>query len=478
VALALAEFALLDPVNAFAVSRALFGAEDPGSVQSLRDAMAAPVPVSGTVPDMDLGLWTPPWLPLFLEWEVRWYPIPYRKDEAPLWAFDGSGFDRTGADVPQPEGTLLSGRAILTPKPGFDFRARMEQFAGTHPEIRGLDTLDEFIQHTDGWDFLSQTLTGLHEQIALRNPRANLAPDPVTPIPSLGMTMAQLVGDGRHSVPLSLKAAKQRFVDPTSSFEGMRNGQFVFTRLAVVDRFGQTVQVVTTQTSPQFTPVLAPGLAPSRPLVAPAAGTAVQLPPRLLQPARLDLALLTPEGDAPVAEAAASTPVAGWLVANHLDGALAAYDAAGAILGELRPAADATGHVAPRWERAPGTSAPASLDALRALHPRLGGVLAGLAVAGAEALAGFLEAVDETSWAVDPLGERSDLLLNALVGRPLAVVRAGVSLRLQGEPVTDPSWPFTFAPVKAPFTGYTFEVELGDAESRRDGLMGYWGDGA
>ena len=471
----LREFALLDPVNARALARLALGGDDDARVEAVRAAILAPRATAGVLPDHDLGEWSPPWLPLFLEWEVRWYPIPFAKGDAPLWSYDGTDYARAGADVAQPEPMVVSGRAILTPKPSFDFRARLKQFAaqGDGADARALDA---FIERTSCWDFLSQTLTGLHDQLALRNPRANLAPDDRTAVGALGMTLAALVGGGRHSVPRSLKDRATRFAaDAASSFEGLRAGQFVFTRVAVVDRFGQTVEVVTNTLAPTFVPVRAPGLTPARPVVSAAAGTPVQLPPRLLQPARLTFDFLAPD-DVPAWDAA-SNPLCGWFVPNHLDRALAVYEAGGGILGELRPAAGPGGIPYAAWDPAPGTGAPATLNALRAAYPHLGEAVAGLAAAGADELARFLEAVDETLWSVDGVGDRSGLLLNALVGRPLAVVRAAVGVQLQGDPVSDPSWPFTFAPKRAPFTGYPIEVELGDAEYRRDGLMGYWADG-
>jgi hypothetical protein len=469
----LREAYLLDPGNAAALAQAAWGRSDDATIAETERAILQRGGVTGQIPDLELGLWTPPWLPLFLEWQVSWYPIPFQAGGGALWAYDGHEYQRAGNDVPAPQPRVLSGRSVLTPRPEFQLRARIKQYTDEHPGSEELAALSELIERKDGWDLLSQTLSGLHAQIALRDPRSNLAPDRTTPVGALGRTLGELVAAGEHSVPQSIAATGKRFDSPSSSFEGMRAGQLVFTRVAVVDRFGQTLEVTPADPS-HFVPLRAPALVPTRPVVDGTVGTAVQLGPRLLQPARLTFEWTAPHSGGSLRLAAGGSPLCGWLLPNHLDRALGVYDADGAILGELRPAAQPDGTLVPVWDPAPGMPAPGTVEALRTLEPHLGELVAGLVKAGAAALSDFLDTIDETTWSVDPLGDRSDLLLNALIGRPLAVVRAAVGLELMGEPLKDPSWPFTFAPVKAPFAGYSFDVELGDVESRRDGLMGYF----
>ncbi|HEX6036989.1 hypothetical protein [Longimicrobium sp.] len=401
---------------------------------------------------------------------MLWYPVPFGADPAGPWRFDGHDYALTAVPDVAPQPRVIHGRALLAPGTAGRLRARIGQLAGERPDDTGLRALDDGITRATGWDLLSQTLTGLHEQLALRDPAANLAPDGRAPVDARGRTVADLVGAGRHAVPLPGGASGSRVV---STFEGVRAGQLVFSRVSVVDRFGQTAEVVTDELVPTFVPVRARGVVASPPL--PVAGTPVQLPPRLLQPARLALGFLAPD-DAPAGDAS-GTPLCGWLVPNHLDRALTVHDGAGGILGQLRAAAGPGGRPVAAWDPAPGTGAPATVDALRTAHPHLGGAVAALAATGADELARFLDVVDETLWSVDPLEERSDPLLSALVGRPLAVIRASVGVEVLGDPVSDPGWPFTFAPRRAPFTGYAWEVELGDAHDRRDGLIGYWAAG-
>lgn len=193
----------------------------------------------------------------------------------------------------------------------------------------------------------------------------------------------------------------------------------------------------------------------------------VQLPPRLVQPARLDLSWVP---------GATGNPILGWVLPNHLDEGLSVYGTDGTAYGELSPATDPTGVPFVNW--APAAAGPyPTLPALLAAEPALGGFLSDLASAGTAAFSAFIEAVDETLWTVDPLGARSDTFLSVLLGRPLAVVAASIALELESDAYRDPSWPFTFGSQQPHFVGYQFPVRLGDLGFRQDGLLGYFLDG-
>ncbi len=102
--------------------------------------------------------------------------------------------------------------------------------------------------------------------------------------------------------------------------------------------------------------------------------------------------------------------------------------------------------------------------------------------------------VDETLWTIDPLGQRDDENLSVLVGRPLAVVRARLNLRLRGLAYAQQDWWNTFkagsyndkdSQEKAPAQLAGFDggikdrlwpVRLGSQALRNDGLIGYFAE--
>lgn len=134
------------------------------------------------------------------------------------------------------------------------------------------------------------------------------------------------------------------------------------------------------------------------------------------------------------------SPLAGFLMPDHVDEALEFFDSAGDPLGQLMHD-ELTGAVV--WEGAPGRPGPAGGppdpgDDLGARHVTR--LAAGLVEADARArtaaggppsesaLSALLRAIDTTLWTVDPLGSLGTGAVAGLVGRPLAVVRATLRL--------------------------------------------------
>jgi hypothetical protein len=468
-----AEFFLLDPANAALAALAAGQSVTSAQLAALAASMAAPAPAAGTAPAILAPFpWAQPWQPLYLDWQVTWYPIPfYNAEGKPNWVFDGSDYD-LAASVAQPVQGALTGRCVLTPKPSFEFKARLDQFIADHPgsdATAALQALESMVASVDQWDFLSQALSGLHTQLASWSPEPTLLP-PNTPLAGGTQGYAELIGAQAQCPPNPQLATPGRGAPPPSTFEGMRGGQFSFARLSIVDAFGQTLEIVTGSNLTQTSVITGDGLHVSQPVVELNSAGLVQLPPRVLQPARLNFQFTA------VGENA--NPIVGWIVPNHIDGALAAYGADGMLYGELSIASDISGQPVVAWWPAPDTPY-ATLAALLAAQAQFGGFLAALQHAGAAALGDFLRSIDETLWSVNPLAERSDSFLDVMLGRPLAVVGAVLSLELQTTAWTDTAWPYTFAdPLPSPgLLAYQFALQLGDLAARDDGLLGHFADG-
>ncbi|MDP3227882.1 MAG: hypothetical protein Q8N13_07875 [Acidovorax sp.] len=468
-----AEFCLLDPSNAALGAQAAGQHLTPTQLDAMAASLAAPNPASGTLPAvLSAYPWTQPWQPLYLDWAVDWYPVPFTDANGQAnWAFNGSDYDLVpGVKPPTP--VALTGRCVLTPKPSFEFKARIDQFIADNPgsaATQALQAIENLVGTVDQWDFLSQAFNGLSTQLASWAPVATLLP-PATPLPGGGSLASLLGGQVQH--PPNPQLATPGRVVPPSTFEGMRGGQLHFTRLSIVDVFGQTLEVITGQTASQTQLLTADGLHVSEPLLSVDTAGLAQLPPRLLQPARLNLRFTPPSPGS-----TGSNPIAGWLLVNHVDASLACYGVDGTLYGELSPATDAKGQAFVAWWQAPD-SPYADLSKLQQDQPRFGGLLATLQGNGPTALSEFLQSIDETMWTVNPLGDRADGFLSVLLGRPLAVVSASIGLELQAQAWTDPAWPYTFTstPPQPRFLSYQFPVQLGDLAARNDGLLGYFVD--
>lgn len=199
----------------------------------------------------------------------------------------------------------------------------------------------------------------------------------------------------------------------------------------------------------------------------------IQLPPALLQPARLRFDLVSAGDDAVVAGALnpAADPVCGWVLPNHLDGSLMAYGPDGRPLGAMSLDVGAHGEPHVCWTGAP--AAP-ELEQLAATLPHFGPFLLALSRQSPATFADVLGAIDETLWSTQPMGAAFDPALAVLMGRPLAMVRAALQLDLAGKRAADPSWRFTQTPADPAVAGYAFPLELGNVAQLEDGLIGYF----
>lgn len=476
------ELFFLDPVNAPVVALAAAGAvgrpPNPLAVlPAITQSMTTGEHMTGTVPAILPQPWSQPWAPLFLVWEVAYYPVPLNDAN---WQFDGTDYTCVRA-APRGGPIRLSGKSLLAPQPAFTMKARLDTYLATNPDA-DLVAVESFVSSVDGWDLLSQALSGFNAQLTLRDPASLRAPDARTVIAPPSITMASLIGRGALAMPLA-GGAVGATAQPVggSGFQTMRAGQFAFTRISVVDRFGQSLDVLTSANAATFAPALGEGLAPQTSFAGPApTARYAQLPPRLLQGARLDAQFL-PAASAPVPPGGtvllddpdAPDPICAWIVPSPLDRALACYSPEGAMLGHLATTAASGARVS--WLPAPG-SAFREINTLTRTYPVLGSFLSRLIGAGPAALADLLATIDAVLWTIDPPGSGDETHLAALAGRPLALARASVHCELMGPAPTDPTWPFTFAPPPPPPSDMSFPIRLGDARLRGDGLVGYLAD--
>jgi hypothetical protein len=216
------EFFLLDPTNAPILAAAAgYDQLADAQVSALAASMNPPQVVSESPPSPPSASppaeaqmppailapypWAQPWQPLFLDWEIAWNQLTF-----PNWSFNGLDYDLTPGAPPAAYQPMLSGRSLLTPKPSFDFKARLEQFINEttgSPAARQLQTLEGLIQTVDQWDFLSQTLSGLTTQLSGWSPVPLQNPDATVPVfggsPPDALTWAALIGNAAQATPLA-----------------------------------------------------------------------------------------------------------------------------------------------------------------------------------------------------------------------------------------------------------------------------------
>jgi hypothetical protein len=440
----------------------------------------APVPFS-------IQFWQQAWIPLYLEWQVNYYSTSTVDDDGNRtfntedWTFDGEKYNWT------PQGKFDStnyktfkGRTILTSQSPLLFKDKIASFLSSHA---GVDSqqLENLIGTVSNWDILSQSLSGFTDQLITMISQETFPP-PVdnmqvtcppggTPVP----TPSALIGDQYQSMPMLTTTDR-------TTFYPFRGGFISFGDCRIVDAYGQTLQLNKSTGTQGFVPIIGQGLMPTTPIKG-FAGM-IQLAPRVIQGAKLDMRILSNDGSGgDILTSTNPNPVCGWLLPNHLNSGIAVYDGDGVALGELLPLQ------APfNWRPRPGTPGTNPPPAQPANIPNqtLRAVVSTMAAQNNQVFTDMLKVIDETLWMVDPMGGRRDQMLSVLLGRPLALVQVDVSLDLHGNAVYSQYWNkmavedetaptgFRWTKDTGGITDISLPVRLGSLDLPHDGLIGYF----
>jgi YVTN family beta-propeller protein len=515
--------------ESFFLSPALFAQNILGSTSRTGDVQQAikslPQPAAGghfaplayAMPE-----WAQPWVPLLLDWQVTVLQGPAYTSEAGQptctfaqsnWQFNGTdyvwsgptsagggNFDETNMQM------QLTGRTFITPFLSFTLADQLEQYVQKHklrdPNLEALlEDLEHYLEGIKNQDILSQRLSGMMNMMIERNNTQNVAP--------FG-DIANALGDAHHGYPMPYP---DRTTLPVWNFAPLRGTFFVINKLTVIDAFGRSIDLTLANYSadPQtassvaeyyFYPITGRNLkAPTAIDPSPGQGEStdptqrmMQLTPRLIQDSQLSFRLLSNDGqNHEIDQMVGANPVCGWMVPNHLDRSLALYAADGTAWGELYLSLQAENHYVPTWQPDPtNPQAPQSVAAIP--NDYVQAMLQALCNRTDEGTGfyDFMQTIDETLWTINPRGRRQDQNLSVLIGRPLAIVRAKLSLRLRGLPVTnqdwwnsfnvdrtspgDPSQPAPIGTVDGGVFNDLWPVRLGSQALRNDGVIGYYLD--
>jgi hypothetical protein len=405
--------------------------------------------------------WTQPWVPLYAEWELT-CAIDDRMERWTLGELDLDATNPDGAET-----ALVRGRSLLT---GGSAKTFADQLARFLSEERARDAADRGI--------IDATTAGTLATMA-----ANAAYLDVLSGSCAGLRDYLLGFDEEHAVDAARPV-------PARLPRIARGGLAQLTRLRVVDAFGRTVELSQTK-------LTAATVAESIATVVPAARRpAVLLRPRINRKARLLFRFLSAADDAHDARIDQTlptgvSPVAAWLLPDHVDHALEMFDADGAPLGQLMHAPIGGGVV---WEGAPGRpgalGAPPDLGATStARHAR--GFVRALVEADAmrrdttnedeSPLSALLRAIDTTAWTIDPFGQKGSEHVSTLTGHPIALVRASLELEVPDDldEIASGITPDAVEARRRAFTelaSLAFPVRLGLLTRTDDGLLGYFVD--
>lgn len=499
------EFFLLDPSNATQIATKT-GIDITTLTQGM-STHASSIYNQGILPAISLDTWIQQWNPLYLEWQVIHTPVPFEYIADPTngtrtrnWTFNGTDYDLK----PGIEGTgaaeTLSGRSLLSPHTQITFGARLksfiDQYGGTQQD---LENLYNEIEQVDSWRFLSQELVNFNDYLSQRDPRTFRKPTGESFI-NAGKTIpfSKAIGypDNPSLPPYDTPSYAQGLINSVPAvkmsgpsdfpFHGIRSGQFYFSHLVVYDKFGRRLD---------FIDPLGSGLhdAANFPLVRDAAVTVntnlttniaapFQLPPRILQPSKLDILLIDQNDNKKILGLANNVnPVCGWIISNHLDQSLLLFLPDGTNAGEVQLIQGITGAPLAQWTPPPHNLIN-TIANITAISTELGAFVNAITGKTQTEFQTLINVIDSTLWTTDPLGNRTDINLSVLIGRPLALVKVQLQFVLNGPAFESCEWP---APVGTPtpnpnipdYTTSKFSIRFGDLASREDGVIGYFEKG-
>ncbi|WP_251074335.1 hypothetical protein [Streptomyces sp. ISL-111] len=417
--------------------------------------------VTGTLPEYGTQPWEMPWQPLFLLWKAEYFPLPFRDGDTAHWDFiEGSRYQWKGTGEP---GTplVVSGRQMLAPTAGHIIDGTLQTYARVRAQLPADAVLRVRSQAREA-NYLSQTLDGFGAAIAQRQPLAGLQPSG---------DFRGLIGNGDYPPPDPgpLKSSDWD-PDPVSTFQDLRAGQLAFLDVAVVDRFGRSVNLIAAD-STSFHPEMPDTMRPAHPVSDDTPERLVELGPRLLQPARLRFDFLAATTDEDTDLTPGTNPVCAWLLHNRLDQSLVVHAPEGAALGELRVTLNTASRPEVSWSALPGSEV-TRFEQLEALAPHPYRLLNTVKTRGPATFDAFRATLDRTLETIDPDGP-ADPGLGFLLGRPLALVRTRLTMNLRGPLRTDVSWHNLFEPTPSQLPGYPWAIRLGEAQQSDDGLVGY-----
>ncbi|KAK3329195.1 hypothetical protein B0H66DRAFT_579087 [Apodospora peruviana] len=493
-----------------------------------------------------------PFIPLFMEWEAVYYHVDNPKHDA--WSVDV----RASQENPrsrqvryapvnvlrndpsaQKDTRTLSGRVLVLPQPTFNLEATVKQVLdGTSPDMKPPQgQIDELLANIRNMQFISARLSGLTNHLLTRFEGAHVKPN----VRDQGQTVIPLKAAVDAGSSIHIDRSTLRLIDAQTAltpygtsndfatgnfpFKPVTQGQLIFTKLNIVDKFGQAVCVPTPRPrrrapldkpSAGIYPCLSDYLTPdvrngmlntifdipgaaigsSNP-GADGAGAGkwplcqyMQLTPAINQDARINTSFVVREEDdkAPSPWRAVSDyeqPIWGWIVVNYADRGLQFFLKDGTFYQEVRlGGANGTNtsvkYIPFKPPPMPNTNDPANkqLDELIALFNRDPAYL--------QAFADMINGAIKTM--PFPPSDYA-AFANAIVGKPLALVNLGMSLELASPAIIaqntlgkakhrdDPAFannPDIGAGYQADLESYSFPVKIGAATRSFDGVVGYF----
>ncbi|RHL08503.1 MULTISPECIES: hypothetical protein [Bacteroides] len=410
----------------------------------------------------NLKKWVQPWRPMFAEWSISYYPVPFEGREQ--WWFDGTDYRLKGKENVE-NGWKYGGISLLDEHSKLLFQETLSsQIEKTDTDMfRTLKSLD-----ISSWKLLGQEAVNLTDQIAqldyrtFRRPYGEKITDELR-------NLDQILGfddsdkDFLNATGNSIVCAPLAEGEDMPPFHLTQAGSCHIKDLILYDAFGRTLSLIL---SCAFKGLLFdknfPLMVSERMLQK---GTNnFLLCPRLLQPARLEVRWTEPEHK----EEILSTPIVGFILINRFNHSLGICNPEGHYIGEMAIRVDMEGKRAPHF--IPATK---NMEHPETTNEKLEAFIEGQTALTEKEFEDFLDVLDKSLWSMGLSGKTTSETAT-LMGRPLALVHGEAWIATEGDPRVNIDFSDTGMNDTDIYDELELPVRLGDLSMSKDGLAGYY----
>jgi hypothetical protein len=376
---------------------------------------------------------------------------------------------------------------------------------GNLPAIRKLDdpintAIITFVK-IGSYNVLSQSLGGFNDALLTRMQSLQLPVWDYRVLKNVDPNIPQTSEWRNFASDLNLSIADGARAQPLFDVDFMpiRSGLMQIRKLYLIDTFGQILEITPAKVTKSEPMTVSRNLAQTsaiakKPVTVKEDEKYIYLAPRLAQEARINLRWLSADrgsaaGDGDEVETndhPATTPVCGWFISNNLDGSLMVFDTDGKALGSIGKQITASQDKIIAWRPVPGVINRLHMTDIKNAHLR--NLVTYLARLGSADNSwtfwnAFLAATNSAMENIAPESFAQHEALALLVGRPMAVVRASLSLEVQGLAAVNQGWwaylhdmagKRNYDRTTNQFDQVSFPVRVGEYSQLNDGLVGYW----
>ena len=433
------------------------------------------------------------WFPLFIEWEVEYHHIKFEH-----WEFQQNAeqnwcyklrTDKTLLELPgSTDCRSFSGRTPIVPQASSALKARLKQlFARARPEDQKANATS-IIDQASLVEYFSAPLAGIKYHLMTLIQGTHIRPHKDDQVArDLGLSASDL----EHLIQFSDKAPYGRLaqlrgeVITAKPFKPVTHGQFIFTKLHIIDKFGQVISCVEPSTvgsprtalypcaSPQFFCDPIPKSKRSND-PSPWPNTAYevddkaglcqffQVPPRINQDARLNATFVVEDNGKYHAVSQWENPIWGWIIVNNLDKSLQIFNEDGFFVREIGILFDpkSTTIISPPGDVHGGVASKRLLVLLRNLE-------------SFPYALGLFNMLEEAYQATSTSTAEHAGFLPAAFGQAFCLADFGLSIELAAPVMENQSLQYPNAPDTS-LENYKFRIGLGNADAGYDGLAGYF----